>query len=657
MRFRLNGHLVEGFAGDTVLSAAVASGFAEHGTLAGSPIALTTAFAPPVAETADPGHALPMARVPAIDNLDLVTLPAGPAGDTAAARLRRILQGPPRSLGIRLDTTALPPGTSAMEAGEVRAADVVIVGGGVAGMTAAVAAARMDRSVVLVERRPMLGGNAMLFGRTEGEEAPEDAIARLTSEITALANIAVLVASEVVALNGRRLRIHSVLQDKGHAKETIREIEASHVVLATGTLERLPLFTGNRLPGVVGTMEAFHLAHAYGVWPDRSAAFATVSNAAYRLAVLAADAGIGVRRIVDHRPQPQSRFIEFCKAYGITMAGGVMPLAATLSGRGAPGLSVRTAVSIEGYEREEEPLHAQRLIVCGGWQPDLTLWHMGGGLSGWQAEQSRLVAGDGPPHLALAGAAAGYLGTQACLDSGGEAVARCFGQPVPHLHETLIDPAYETPDAPATIASIPAKAAAPCYLDGGESLTALPATPRAPILGKLGLARHTPTWNLAEQSRALSIADVAAGVALGAIPSESAGEVARERAIDRGAFFERERETGTAGEDLPPPLVPDYLNARYGPNATVWLVQSLETRRLDTGSLIFVNSDQANPVHAIGVVLTPLPEARGQALALIGKVGATPGEGATLRDQNRPVPIRLVRPHDANANAVANEPA
>ena len=39
-------------------------------------------------------------------------------------------------------------------------ADVVVVGGGMAGVCAAIAAARMGRSVVLVQDRPMLGGNA-----------------------------------------------------------------------------------------------------------------------------------------------------------------------------------------------------------------------------------------------------------------------------------------------------------------------------------------------------------------------------------------------------------------------------------------------------------------------------------------------------------------
>ncbi|KKB08447.1 hypothetical protein VE25_18690 [Devosia geojensis] len=641
LRMRLNGHPIEGFAGDTVLSAAIANGLDTYGIHEGHPLALSLRFAPLVAPVDAPDHAVAMARLAAADGLDLVTLPAGASGRSALARAGRMLGRAPRSLGIRLDAAPVPP-NAATDSAEARAVDMVVVGGGIAGMEAAVAAARGGLSVALVERRPMLGGDALLFGRTEGEEAPEDAISRLKREIVSLPDISAHVASEAVAINGHHVQIESVTLDGRRPKSTVTVLEARHIVVATGAVERLPLFAGNRLPGVVGTAEAFHLAHAYGVWPGRSAAVATVSNAAYRLAMLAADAGIAVPRILDRRPAPQSRFLEFCKAYGITMAGGVVPLSAARA-PGAAALAVRTAVSIESYEKEEEPLVVDRFIVCGGWQPELTLWHMGGGRSHWQA--GRLVAGEGPTHIVLAGAAAGYLGTQACLDSGRHAVARLLGEPHDSPRETMIDPAYETPDAAVPIARRESGAAPLAYLDGGASLAARPQASEPGLLARLRPSRRPKTLRLADQPRVLGIADVAAGVDLEAIPPAIAGDVARERALGAGEAFEP-ADIVHSPEEAPPHLVPDYLANRYGPNTTVWLVQSLERRRLETGSLIFINSDQANPAYAIGVVLGPLPGERGSAWALIGKIGATPGEGATLRDQNRPVPIRLVRPHD-----------
>src|SRR5690606_6676948 len=111
----------------------------------------------------------------------------------------------------------------------------------------------------------------------------------------------------------------------------------------------------------------------YGIWPGRSTLFATVSSPAYRLAMQASDAGISVPRIIDSRLRPQSRFLEFSKAYGITLASGtiVTDVAAT-----APGLLVSLQLSMDGYHRDEPAMVVDRLVACGGWQPDLTLWHM-----------------------------------------------------------------------------------------------------------------------------------------------------------------------------------------------------------------------------------------------------------------------------------------
>ena len=46
LRFRLDGHLIHGFAGDTVLSAALASGLIGAGKRANEPLALDERFAP-----------------------------------------------------------------------------------------------------------------------------------------------------------------------------------------------------------------------------------------------------------------------------------------------------------------------------------------------------------------------------------------------------------------------------------------------------------------------------------------------------------------------------------------------------------------------------------------------------------------------------------
>ncbi|WP_152658646.1 hypothetical protein [Devosia chinhatensis] len=52
-------------------------------------------------------------------------------------------------------------------------------------------------------------------------------------------------------------------------------------------------------------------------------------------------------------------------------------------------------------------MSADALIVCGGWQPDLSLWHMAGGSSLWQSLRQRLEPVGNIDGIALAGSAAG----------------------------------------------------------------------------------------------------------------------------------------------------------------------------------------------------------------------------------------------------------
>src|SRR5690606_6735395 len=137
-------------------------------------------------------------------------------------------------------------------------ADVLVVGGGVAGLSAATAA---TGKVILVARRTWLGGDARYYGTTGDEDAAEAASARLTKGLRA----EVLLGTEVFALSGTTARAHQVQVAAGKVSARVVEIAAKRVVLATGSFERLPLFPGNRLPGVVGAIAAFHRADRHGV--------------------------------------------------------------------------------------------------------------------------------------------------------------------------------------------------------------------------------------------------------------------------------------------------------------------------------------------------------------------------------------------------------
>lgn len=627
--FRLDGRLISGFAGDTVLSAVLASGIDTLGLYQDRPVGLTTSATPAISHASligDRQQALPMARTPALDGMDLVTI--GVRSGNPLARL--FLPG--RTLGLQLDEPrALDRPWRSVPGSPGPASELVVVGGGVAGMAAALAGARAGLGVTLVEARPQLGGHSGLFGTQEGEDPPETTMAGLRAAIEANDAVTVLTHAFAYALRPGLVRIHRVDNVNGTAQGRVLDIEARHVVLATGSRERLPIFSGNRLPGVIGTLDAYELAASYGIWPGHSALVATGSNFAYRLAMLASDAGIAINRILDARPRPASRFIEFSRAYGMVQVPGAAPDLAGIAKAGG-------TLSVHSGHAGATALLTERLLVCGGWQPDLTLWHIAGGASHWHEAHHRLEPLGTVENVALAGSAAGYFTRNGCIASGTDAVSALLNRPRKPVDDPLIDPLYESPDAPTFIGA-PQVDAPPAFLDGGPEFLQRPDTPRrrwpafVPSRGK-----RTGLTTLSEAPQPLAISDVAAGVDLGLIPPEAAGIVAQERValIPLALRIPAQEPENMIAPEIDE--VPAFLAGRFGPDARLVRLVPSEPRKFESGALIYRSSGPSQPLQASGVILRPEGEA---AMALITAETAMAGLPVIVRDQGRAIAARI----------------
>jgi|GEM_PF-516427 len=649
LSFRLDGREIHGFAGDTLLSAAIASGLTGAGRHQGEPLALDERFSPAVLHRGgmhDRLNALPMAITPAVGGLDLVTLEqAGrPAYQQRLELLRGMLPAGRRRLGIAYDEDgALPSPWFDAVASEAIDADLAVIGGGLAGLSAALVAARRGERVVLVERRQWLGGDARFFGSTGDEAPPDEVVAGLLTALRSLPNATILTRTEAFALFEGTVRLTRVDIDAGIPVSRALKLNAPRIVLAVGSLERLPIFPGNRLPGVVGSVAAFHRADRFGVWIGRRALLSTATSVGYRAVMQARDAGVDVLRVADTRLNPQSRFIEFGKASGIPQARDLRAASAAPAGRRG-GLLVRLEHDAEVGTRQHEEFTVEQFLVAGGWQPDLTLWHMAGGSSRWNAGEQRLEA-EGRLHgIAMAGSVAGWRNGAACVASGQAAVARLYSRSVPEIRDPQIDAIYETPDHPCPVAAFDPSVDANAYLDGGTSLALRPAPPRRRRRGLWELKPRAP-WGMADEARPLGVADVAAGVQVGEIPPDDAPIVAQERCItpgdivDAGSKFPLHTPTSAAATEPPA-----YLAGRFGTRTTTWLVEAADGRAFEVGCLVHLNVDSTNPGEAIGVVFAPAPGGRTGGLAVIGKFPLADGEMLAVKDISAAIPVRLVDP-------------
>jgi heterodisulfide reductase subunit A-like polyferredoxin len=118
---------------------------------------------------------------------------------------------------------------------------LLVIGGGLAGMTTALQAARQGFSVYLVEKADRLGGNLHNLRRTEGGESVSEFIAQLQTEIEAQEEIKVFLSSQVVEHTGYIGNFETEIMTPGGAS---RKIKHGAIVVATGGQEARPAIYG-----------------------------------------------------------------------------------------------------------------------------------------------------------------------------------------------------------------------------------------------------------------------------------------------------------------------------------------------------------------------------------------------------------------------------
>jgi NADPH-dependent 2,4-dienoyl-CoA reductase/sulfur reductase-like enzyme len=160
---------------------------------------------------------------------------------------------------------ALPPAHTAPDAGPTRSRspDVLVIGAGPAGMTAAATAAEIGLDVVLVDERLKLGGQYFKQPARSELAATADsqhAAGRALIERVRAADIQVLSGTMIWGAFG----VDTILGVSGSGRW---RFSPRTVILATGAYERAVPLPGWTLPGVMTTGAAQTLLRSYGVTP------------------------------------------------------------------------------------------------------------------------------------------------------------------------------------------------------------------------------------------------------------------------------------------------------------------------------------------------------------------------------------------------------
>ncbi|WP_022666854.1 2Fe-2S iron-sulfur cluster-binding protein [Desulfospira joergensenii] len=185
--------------------------------------------------------------------------------------------------------------------------DVCVLGGGPAGMTAALAAAEKGLRVILMESRPWLGGNFEYRSAKYKDSLTYHARAeQLAKDVESKPNIRVFKHTSMVgAYNNNLITGFQVGKESDPFDERYIEIRANAVVVATGCIERPLIFDNNERPGVMQINAALRLANTYGIMPGKKAVFSIGHDLGLEAAVTLYDLGLAIECVADVREDGQ----------------------------------------------------------------------------------------------------------------------------------------------------------------------------------------------------------------------------------------------------------------------------------------------------------------------------------------------------------------
>jgi len=266
--------------------------------------------------------------------------------------------------------------------------DVVVIGGGIAGLQAAKTAAAAGAKVLVMEQTGDWGGRAVVDGVEINGASADEFVAATVAELQAMDNVTLKtrmmgagVYDHGYLLGYERVTDHD--PSLAGPRHRLWRIRTAQIISATGAIERPLSFAGNDIPGVLLASAVRDYLVNWGVSIGDRTIVVTNNDDAYRTAIALKQAGLSVPMILDARASGGGALAQQARDMGIRVENG-KAIAKVHGGKRV------TAVSICDQAGEGvvlDTIGCDAVAMSGGWSPVVHLYSHCGGKLNWDAEQ------------------------------------------------------------------------------------------------------------------------------------------------------------------------------------------------------------------------------------------------------------------------------
>ena len=296
--------------------------------------------------------------------------------------------------------------------------DLLIIGGGIAGITAARAAMKSGLKILMIEQNDYWGGRASIDNVDIDDGLSADWIDEQINKLSKVDNVKLRLNTMGAGVYDHGyVLLHENLMDgskeEGSLRQRLWRVRAKHIITATGAIERPLSFAGNDLPGVMLAASVRDYAVNFGVSCGDKTVIVTNNDDAYRTAIVMKNVGLEVPCIIDARSSVTGDLPAQARKLGIRIETGK----GISTVKGSKKVESITICSQAGGGEVLEEISCDCVAMSGGWSPVVHLWSHCGGKLNWddydcmfKPDDTRPPLGaNGEQFVTVAGTANGHL--------------------------------------------------------------------------------------------------------------------------------------------------------------------------------------------------------------------------------------------------------